>query len=130
MKKVWKKRLEKVEGGFNAICFHEEYESAKERREACKGAKSRQPTGKARGYILVDSRDPYHMECYGSNSFLDPGDDPMHIGYHGEVKHEYLWSQKCRRVGASHMPKEWLKALLDTGWFKVIKGVLYDVIED
>jgi len=125
-----KTHLEKVQGGFNTICFYEEYDNGKERRAACKGAKGRQPTGKARGFILVDTRDSYYMDCYGSMNFLEPGEGPRQVGHHGNVKHDYLWSPKCRRVGAGYVPKAWLAALLNAGWFKVVKGVLYDVIED
>jgi len=124
-----KTRLVKVEGGFNTIRFHEEYANGKERRAACKGAKGRQPTGKARGFVLVDTRDPYHIQFFGSLTNKDPGEGPSSMAS-GEVGYQYLNSPRCRRVGACYMPRDWYRALMDTGWFKVIKGVLHDVIED
>jgi len=75
-------RLERVKGGFNAVRFYEEYASSTERRKATKGVALRQPTGKARGFILVDHRREMAYDGRGNPTYVgslterDPGDSP------------------------------------------------------
>lgn len=94
------------------IRIYEEYKTPQDKRRAQVGAKRGQPTGKARGYILVWDDDGFwgagHEYCYnalGSICELEEGEAPRMIG-HVTPSHGYL-GEKCRRVGREHMPREW-----------------------
>ena len=125
-----KRELIPVKGGFSSIAFYEEYNSGSERRRATKGAKLRQPTGKARSYIIVDRRREMFdhrqgtADAYGVlSACYEPGDSPGAIVHH-PCGLEYLNSPKVRRVGAKYMPRDWFEALLSAAWFEIEGGKL------
>ena len=137
---------EPVQGGFNQVAFYEVYLDGAERRRACKGAKGRQPTGKARYYILVDYRTfgyprPRCYDAYGPftlpdiyrrddtppNADHEPGSEPGEID-HFAFSARDAFAVNVRRVGYRYMPQAWRNALLNAGYFKVVGGRLYDEI--
>ena len=93
---------------------YEEYASAKEKREAQKGATRAKPTGKARGYVFTF---PENGHCPdGSIEGLAPlltnieqGVEVKHCSMaSSSVSYEYL-RERCRRVGRNHLPNDWKK---------------------
>ena len=90
---------------------YEEYQSAKEKRQAQRGAKPGKPTGKARGYCFVfdeNGRTPQgHYDCRGPVYFTEPGATPDACGMAGSTCSPEFLRERCRRVGGKHLPKAW-----------------------
>lgn len=84
---------------------YEQYESAKEKREAQKGAKRGKPTGKARGYIFV-----FDENGMNSRGFYDASATLFDIEPGGTgVSLDYLRAN-CRKVGGIYLKGGWKKA--------------------
>ena len=93
---------------------YEQYESAKEKREAQKGAKRGKPTGKARGYIFVfDENGMNSRGFYDASATLfdiEPGGAFPSTGMGGTgVSLDYLRAN-CRKVGGIYLKGGWKKA--------------------
>lgn len=95
------------------IRFYEEYESKAEKRAAQRAAKPlklRHPTGKARGFLMVERDENNRYELNGTGSVLnvEQGGKPNGLSC-VSPSYPYLM-EKCRAVGFNHMPKEWQRA--------------------
>jgi hypothetical protein len=90
---------------------YEDYASPAEKRNAQKGAKRGQPSGKARGYIFVfDENGVNGSGCYDAVASVfdvEPGcDDPKGNLASTGVSIDYLRT-RCRKVGGCHLPPKW-----------------------
>ena len=113
------------------IRFYEEYETTSEKRAAQRGATLRQPTGKARAFILVDNREQSYLQ--GVVTVFQqapgcPGPCPAALTV-DEMSLDFL-RHKCRMVGRRYLPDGWKKALFD--YYKLVEkgGRLYDIEDD
>ena len=92
------------------ITVFEEYASDKEKRAAQKGAKRGKPTGKARGYFFAFTCNGWvngSIDGVGSVFDVQPGGPPQAMGSCSSSRAHLR--ERCRRVGARHLPPEWKK---------------------
>ena len=112
------------------MIVYEEYENAKEKHSAQRASGSqarKQPTGKARGYLLVLDEDgvesvtPKGSKCYSGygekfgekKSVIETEDiaactiDEAHL------------ASNCRVIGCQYLPPDWMKAFAD-----ILRGIV------
>jgi len=98
--------------------FYEEYLDKADKRKAQNASrplKRKQPTGKARGYMLVFNEDGYSTTrgytygALGSVLTLGPGDPPVGGLSSVDPSTDYL-RDNCRIVGAEYLPPVWQRA--------------------
>ena len=92
---------------------YEEYATAKEKRQAQRGAQHGKPTGKARGYCFVFDENGQtstgFYDCRGPVLFTEPGATPDQTGMAGSTCSPDWIRECCRRVGGKHLPPAWRK---------------------